>query len=380
MSTFWSNLGVVDGNKSATNQYDLFNGLTFDDGFVCGNQFDFFTHLGTNRYEFFKSYNSVDSNIVDEYTFYQNTNDSEIYDMNSFYRVAGTFISSTPSPTPTVTPTPTATPTPTSTPTPTPTPTAIPGLSEAQRYLAALVFTGGTVGDTVSAATITLYSSLVSNGIYDKINIFYPLVTADNNISAMSIEGKLQTQYNITWNGGWTFTNSGATANGINAYGNLNYGDESTSLNDAHIAIYSFVNADSSGIDIGLNSSSSDSRSGIYMREGTTAGFVIHNKASGYLTSTISDSFGFYVVNRSSSTSRIAYKNGVQIASDSEVSTALAPLNYYIAARNNDGGSPTAYANRGYSFISIGKSLTPEEQSTYYSIIQTFQTSLGRQK
>lgn len=31
MNTFWSDLGVVSGNTSATNQYDLFNGLTFND-------------------------------------------------------------------------------------------------------------------------------------------------------------------------------------------------------------------------------------------------------------------------------------------------------------------------------------------------------------
>jgi hypothetical protein len=132
MNTFWSDLGVVSGNTSATNQYDLFNGLTFNDGFVCSSQYDFFTHLGTNRYEFFKSYNSVDSNIIDEYTFFQNTSDPNIYNFNTFFEYAGSFINSvpvtpTPTPTQTITPTPTITPTitPTSTLTPTPTPSAV---------------------------------------------------------------------------------------------------------------------------------------------------------------------------------------------------------------------------------------------------------------
>lgn len=124
MNTFWSNLGVVGGNTSATNQYDLFKGLTFNDGFVCASQYDFFTHLGTNRYEFFKSYNSVDSNIVDEYTFYKNTNDVRIYDFYTFYQYAAEYISAVP-----VTPTPTPTPTLTSTPTPTLTSTSTPTLT-----------------------------------------------------------------------------------------------------------------------------------------------------------------------------------------------------------------------------------------------------------
>jgi hypothetical protein len=118
MNTFWSNLGVVSGNDQATNQYDLFNGLTFSDGFVCGSQYDFFTHLNTNRYEFFKSYNSTDSNIIDEFTFYQNTDDPNIWDFYTFYLNAAQYIGGVP-----VTPTPTPTTTLTSTPTQTSTPT-----------------------------------------------------------------------------------------------------------------------------------------------------------------------------------------------------------------------------------------------------------------
>lgn len=103
MNTFWSDLGVINGNSSATNQYELFNGLTFSDGFVSSSQYDFFTKLGTNRYEFFKSYNSVDSNIIDETTFYQNTSDPLIYDYKTFYERAGSYISAGPLPGPTIT-------------------------------------------------------------------------------------------------------------------------------------------------------------------------------------------------------------------------------------------------------------------------------------
>jgi hypothetical protein len=138
MNTFWSDLGVIGGVSGATNQYDLFNGLIFDDGFVSSSQYDFFQHLNTNRYEFFKSYNSVDPNIVDEYTFFQNTSDPNIYNFNTFYTYAAEFIYSTPV-TPTPTPsststpsTPTPTPTKTLTPTPTPTPTIAPSWDPSQ--------------------------------------------------------------------------------------------------------------------------------------------------------------------------------------------------------------------------------------------------------
>jgi len=101
MNTFWSDLGVVGGVSGATNQYDLYNGLIFDDGFVSSSQYDFFNHLGTNSYEFFKSYNSVDPNIVDQYTFFQNTSDPNIVDQYTFYTYAGQYLSGgTPTPEP----------------------------------------------------------------------------------------------------------------------------------------------------------------------------------------------------------------------------------------------------------------------------------------
>jgi hypothetical protein len=82
--------------------------------------------LGTNRYEFFKSYNSVDTNIVSEYTFYQNTSDTDIYDFRTFFLYAAQYIVPPITPTPTNTPTPTETPTQTPTETPTQTPTNTP--------------------------------------------------------------------------------------------------------------------------------------------------------------------------------------------------------------------------------------------------------------
>ena len=172
MNTFWSNLGVVSGNTQATNQYDLWKGITFNDGFVCASQYDFFTHLGTNRYEFFKSYNSVDSNIVDETTFYQNTSDPDIWDYKTFYENAGQYIVApavSPTPTPTNTETPTQTPTttltltPTQTPTntgsPTPTPSATPS-PQTVRWLAS---NSNNEGYSISPSGTTWTNISVSN-------------------------------------------------------------------------------------------------------------------------------------------------------------------------------------------------------------------------
>jgi hypothetical protein len=97
MNTFWSDWGVACGNQTANNWYDCFNGLTMVDGFVCANFQDFLKWNNIswgeeyNRYSFFKQYENTDPNIIDEFTFYQNTSDVNIWDFKTFYEIAPSY-------------------------------------------------------------------------------------------------------------------------------------------------------------------------------------------------------------------------------------------------------------------------------------------------
>jgi len=129
LTTFFTSLGIVNGNTQSTNFYDFWYGIEFSGGTITYNITEFMTYLGTNRYKFFQSLNSTYPEVFDEYTFYKNIDDNRIYDFYTFYTYAGEYLTSvpiTPTPTPTNTPTPTPTPTPTNTPTPTPTNTPTP--------------------------------------------------------------------------------------------------------------------------------------------------------------------------------------------------------------------------------------------------------------
>ena len=155
----------------------------------------------------------------------------------------------TPTPSPTNTQTPSATstqtPTPTSTQTPTPTPTSSPvasGTTEANTYLSAVVNAGGTgINSTVSAATRTLFTSLVSNGLWDKITAFYPLL--GSNAAGEKFNGKNPLDTNaanrLTFNGGWTFTASGATGNASNSYANTYLSGTSFNRYSMHMSLLS---------------------------------------------------------------------------------------------------------------------------------------------
>ena len=123
LTTFFTSLGVVNGNTEATNFYDFWYGIVFNDGTITYNITEFMTYLQTTRYEFFQSLNSTYPDVYDEYTFYKNIDNPNIYDLSTFYTYGAQDAFSRPV-TPTPTPTNTATPTITPTNTPTPTPTS----------------------------------------------------------------------------------------------------------------------------------------------------------------------------------------------------------------------------------------------------------------
>jgi hypothetical protein len=100
LTTFFTSLGIVNGNTQAKSFYDFWYGIEFSDGTITYNITEFMTYLGTNRYEFFKSLNSEYPEVIDEYTFYQNIDDNRIYDFFTFYTYAGEYLAGSPSPTP----------------------------------------------------------------------------------------------------------------------------------------------------------------------------------------------------------------------------------------------------------------------------------------
>jgi hypothetical protein len=71
------------------------------------------------------------------------------------------------------------------------------------------------------------------------------------------------------------------------------------------------------------------------------------------------------------------YRNGGLVNAGSGGATGATISSIVIGALNN-GGSIIQYYNNQYSFATIGTGLGATEQSTLSTIINTFQTTLGR--
>jgi hypothetical protein len=296
-----------------------------------------------------------------------------------------------PTPTNTATPTQTSTVTPTQTGTPTPTPTQPAGSAEALIYLDRVVTSGGTVDATASGATITLFNSLFSNNLWNKINAFYPVlggVAASHSINAKSSGGT----YDLTFVGGWTHSSNGMQGNGTNGWANTSLSPNSVfGTNTTHLSAYINLQGTVGDriYDIGANANDGLLTAQLNLTGKRTSGTGNNtlfdagdfNGGNGRVSTTSETSAsGMTVGSVRSTTDRTLYRNGSNIATQTaNQAIAYTSNNLFIGAQNAGGGpGPSYFSSNRYGFITIGSGLTNTEIVNLSSIINTYQTSLGR--
>jgi hypothetical protein len=311
--------------------------------------------------------------------------------------------STTPTPTPSITASPTVTPTqtqsgtpqvtstPTTTPsgtpqvTTTPTQTVTPsrpasGTTEANTYLAAVTSNGGTgLTSTISAATVTLFTSLVSNGLYSKMVVMYPLLGGVANSAKLNAVN-LGT-YDITWNGGMSFTVTGATSNGTNGYGDTGFiysGSNLSYFTNGSFGVYCNTSFD--------GNTRCPMGSGPYGFFGGTGRVMIYGANNGFnMDYGVSDDYGrvnvpstpkgLYICSSTGTSLNRVLVNGSTAYSRTPVNKPVNGVSGKMLLFKRDDGF---YYNGTESFAFISSQLTPSEEATLSTIINTYQTSLGR--
>ena len=288
-----------------------------------------------------------------------------------YYPVKAKTISGVPI-TPSVTPTNTATPTPSVTPTPTPSPPSFD--PDAAAYLADVITSGGTTNATISGATETLFIDLKSAGLYSKINVMYPMI--GGTAASHAINAKLNKSFDLTWSGGVTHSTTGSLGNGTNGYGEAGFVISSEIGNAVgqplHMSIYTF-GQNNSGIDIGAGSGSNN-RALIASRLTNNYYVWMYSSSTG-MSSGANIGSGMWVSSRRSTTDFELYKDGVSINTNTGTSTNTPPTNNLRILHDN---FSSFYSDKEVRFATVGQSLTPTEQGTLSTIINDFQTTLGR--
>jgi hypothetical protein len=300
----------------------------------------------------------------------------------------------TPTITPSITPTRTLTPTPTITPTrtltPTPTPTPFTFDPDAQAFITA----AGITNTTEQSAINTLVLSLKSNNIWTKMRAIYPFVgsTASTHKFNLKDPRDLDAAYRLVFFGGITHSYTGALPNGTNGYADTYVNTSLANFPTTNYISMSYYSRTGGSHSTGGNVIGSF---GSPATEATSARMLIRyvgnpnstvsafNYVDGVLpnalTTTDTVGTGMYIGARSSTASKL-FMRGSLAANTTGGNPAFnpPPYNAFLFAYNNRDFGALAFANKECAFAHIGVSLTDSECTTLTTIVNTFQTTLGR--
>jgi hypothetical protein len=185
------------------------------------------------------------------------------------------------------------------------------------------------------------------------------------------------------FNGGWTFSNNGATPNGTNGYMDtkLNPLSASISATSMHISTYLRTNNDGVYCDMGAyDGNPANYQISTYARITNICYVDLGAQLQTRQTYSNTDSSGYYIASRTANNVLKAFKNNTLKATNTNTNTAsMLSKNIFISANNDTGSAITQFSNRQTAFSSIGDGLTDTEATALYNAVQTFQTSLSRQ-
>jgi hypothetical protein len=205
----------------------------------------------------------------------------------------------------------------------------------------------------------------------------YPFVggTASQHKFNLKDPRDLDAAYRLVFNGGWTHSSTGALPNGTTGYADTKFSPSSTlSVNSAHFSKYNRTN-DLNGTKI---DGCYDSNNDTFFQQNYSNGNGIIGGLSTIASYTPSDSRGLFTMTRTSNNLIKVFRNNSQISTNTVIAISVPSINVYIGVRN-ERTVPSFYNSYESAFASIGDGLTDAEATAFYTAVQTFQTTLGRQ-
>ena len=239
-------------------------------------------------------------------------------------------------------------------------------------------------GSTERGAIVDLVKDLKSNNLWSKMKAVYPFVggTAASHKWNLKDPRDVDAAFRLTFSGGWTHSSTGALPNGTTGYADT-FLVPATHLteNTTHLSYYSRTNTNTLSADIG-SAGANPNRLEIVIRDNSwsISDHYNYNTNRVFITN-LSDARGFFVSSRTTSTSHKYWRNNSQISStNTGTSSGFSSLTNktYLALLAIPGGG-SYYGDKECAFATIGDGLTDADATNLYTIVQKYQTTLGRQ-
>jgi hypothetical protein len=246
----------------------------------------------------------------------------------------------------------------------------------------ALAFiTAAAITDTTQKSAInTLVTDLKTANIWTKMKALYPFVggTAAQHRFNLKDPRTIDAAFYLDFLGGGTHSANGYQPNGTTAYANTKLISASIlDANSTHISVYSRTNITGNYADIGAIQGLGTSYLQLLPKWSDNI-FYGQMCDINFSDNTVTDSLGFFLGNRQSSTGVKLIKNSTVVTNKTSAHVSTISVSLFLGGRNNNNGAQNL-SPRQQAFSSIGDGLTDGEASAFYTAVQAYQTTLNRQ-
>lgn len=249
---------------------------------------------------------------------------------------------------------------------------------DAQAFVAAAGITNTTEISAINTLVLDLKNN---NNLWTSMKAIYPMVggTATSCKFNLKDPRDLDAAFRITFSGGWTFSSNGAQPNGTNSSGNTYYNPfVQGSPGSSHLSWYSRTNSAYAGAEMG--SQPGDGKRWLLLLKyptgpGGTFESQFNNTSTGnaFVELGATTTLGLFMGSRTSTTAHRGYRQGALLVFNSQTMTDANPN-----ANVTFGSFEGLYSNRQCAFASIGSGIQPAPAANFNTIVQAFNTTLGR--
>jgi hypothetical protein len=190
----------------------------------------------------------------------------------------------------------------------------------------------------------------------------------------------LDAAFRLTWSGGWTYSATGATPNGTNAFADTRF-NLLTNLPgyDNSFSVYFRQNLYGT-YKVGASGSSFDRGMSAHLGWTNSSGTLYHdNLGRNTMANSAYGTFDAYHISSVTSTSsQKLYRNGVMKLSGAATSGLTQPsINFYFGA-SNDNGTANYFDPKQIAFGTLSTSLTDQDAQLLNQIVEKYQVALSR--
>ena len=247
----------------------------------------------------------------------------------------------------------------------------------------AFLMSAGITDGTQAAAINTLVIRMKADGLWTKMKAIYPFVggTATSHKFNLKDPRDLDAAFRLVFNGGGVHSSTGYQLNGSNSWADTKLIPSNTLSSNGKVSLgfYSRTNRTGSNL-VAMGAFTPFTNSGVLIYPRYTdnkAYFGLNDDTNGNYIS-VTSTQGFYQGARNNSTTQSLSNINGSNYSFTYNALSLPNVSIFIGSLNSNTSS-VKVDSLELAFSYIGEDLSATDLSNYYTAVQTYQTTLGRQ-